>query len=99
MKESGGVLMQFAPNSVDIDKLSSQIADNLEIDNVHHIHLWRLNDHDIHLEAHLDFHKNVTLEESNKLIDKLESQLRKNFGIGHTTFQCEYNRSDNKTII
>ena len=99
IKDSGGVLMQFAPNSVDIDKLSSQITDNLEIDNIHHIHLWRLNDHDIHLEAHLDFHKNVTLEESNKLIDKLESQLRKNFDINHTTFQCEYNRHDNKTII
>ncbi len=99
IKDSGGVLMQFAPNSVDIDKLSSQITDNLEIDNIHHIHLWRLNDHDIHLEAHLDFHKNVTLEESNKLIDKLESQLRKNFDINHTTFQCEYNRHDSKTII
>lgn len=99
IKDSGGVLMQFAPNSVDIDKLSSQITDNLEIDNIHHIHLWRLNDHDIHLEAHLDFHKNVTLEESNKLIDKLESQLHKNFDINHTTFQCEYNRHDSKTII
>ncbi len=99
IKDSSGVLMQFAPNSVDIDKLSSQITDNPEIDNVHHIHLWRLNDHDIHLEAHLDFHKNVTLEESNKLIDKLELQLHKNFDIGHTTFQCEYNRNDNKTII
>ncbi len=99
IKDSGGVLMQFAPNSVDIDKLSSQITDNLEIDNIHHIHLWRLNDHDIHLEAHLDFHKNVTLEELSKLIDKLESQLHKNFDINHTTFQCEYNRHDNKTII
>ncbi len=99
IKDSGGVLMQFAPSSVDIDKLSNQITDNPEIDNIHHIHLWRLNDHDIHLEAHLDFHKNVTLEESNKLIDKLESQLHKNFDIGHTTFQCEYNRHDNKMII
>ncbi len=99
IKDSIGVLMQFVPNSVDVDKLVDFIIKNPEIDNVHHIHLWRLNDHDIHLEAHLDFHQNATLEESNKLIDKLELELHNNFKIEHTTFQCEYNRKDSKTII
>lgn len=70
-----------------------------QISNVHHLHLWRLDDHRIHLEAHLDFNENITLNESTNILDMLEKKLEKLFQISHTTFQCEYKRCDNKEII
>ncbi len=99
IKETTAILMQFAPKEVEIEKLVSVVESLPQIDNIHHLHIWKLDEHNINLEAHLDFNKNVTLSESNRVIDTLEELLNKKFGISHTTFQCEYNRNDKKDII
>ena len=99
IKESSAILMQFTPEGIDMDKVVKTIESEPEIANVHHIHLWRLDDHQIHLEAHLDFVEDVTLSLSNSVIDRLEQRLHDRFDIEHTTFQCEYGREDSKAKI
>ncbi len=99
VKESSAILMQFTPKGIDIDEIVKFIMQEKEVANVHHLHIWKLDDHRIHLEAHLDFNEDVTLSESNKVIDTLEKTLHDTFGIEHTTFQCEYNREDDKSLI
>ena len=61
VKESSAILMQFTPENIDINKLKTTVEAQVEIENIHHIHLWRLNDKEIHLEAHLDFKENLSL--------------------------------------
>ena len=99
VRESIAILMQFAPKEIDLDRVIDVITQEKEIQNVHHIHIWKLDDHRIHLEAHLDFNENITIRESNSVIDTLEHKLHDKFGIEHTTFQCEYERDDNKNQI
>lgn len=99
LKESGGVLMQFAPSNIKLGDVVQTIEEVNEINNVHHIHIWRLDDKRIHLEAHLDFNENLSLLESNKIIDTLENNLYSKYEIEHTTFQCEYKRCDNKELV
>jgi len=99
IRESAGVLMQFAPASVDLHDVETAICADPAIANVHHIHLWRLSDHAIHLEAHLDFHADRPLSEVSKIVEKIEAMLHARFGITHTTFQSEYGRDDNKNLI
>lgn len=97
--ESSAVLMQFAPKSIDMYALVDFIESEEIIENVHHIHLWRLNDKEIHLEAHLDFKENITIEDSNRVVDTLAKKLHKEFSIEHTTFQCEFNHCDDKSLL
>jgi cobalt-zinc-cadmium efflux system protein len=99
IKESTSILMQFSPNNIKLESVIQSIVSLDEIDNTHHIHMWKLDDHKIHLEAHLDFHENLSLEQSNKIIDVIEEKLHKEFEITHTTFQCEYNRHDDKAEV
>ncbi len=99
IKESTAILMQFTPEDIDIDEIIDLIVKENEIKNVHHIHVWKLDDHRIHLEAHLDFNENITIKQSAKTIDTLEKVLHDKFDIEHTTFQCEYNRCDDKMMI
>jgi len=99
IKESGSILMQFTPEGVDIDKIVLIIEKEKEIQNIHHIHVWKLDDNRIHLEAHLDFNEDVVLSVSNQVIQRLEKKLYENFNIEHTTFQCEYARDDIKEKI
>lgn len=99
VKNSTFVLMQFAPESVPLDDVVKTITSVAQIDNVHHLHLWQLDEHNIHLEAHLEFNENILIEDCNGIIDTLEAQLQKTFNISHTTFQCEYKRCDNKNSV
>ena len=99
IKESTSVLMQFTPTHLDVSEIISTIKEIEIIEDVHHLHLWRLNDKQIHLEAHLGFNSNLTLGDSNKVIDALETILKEQYHIGHTTFQCEYRRCQNREDI
>ncbi len=99
VKESSAILMQFSPSEIDVAELIKVIEEEDDIINVHHIHLWKLDDKHIHLEAHLDFKKDLSLSESNAVIDTLELKLHDIFDIQHTTFQCEFQRDDNKNKI
>jgi len=99
VKESSAILMQFTPEGVSIDDIVKAIEEESEIKNVHHIHIWKLNDHQINLEAHLDFNEDISLSESNRVIDRLEKKLHDTFDVEHTTFQCEYAREDSKDVI
>lgn len=99
IKESVFILMQFAPKNINIQNLILDIKQFDKIANMHHVHLWRLDDNTIHLEAHLDFTDNLTLQVVNNLIDKIEKNLHIKYNISHVTLQCEYNRNDNKSII
>jgi len=97
--ESTGVLMQFAPEHIDVGTLETAILADDAIANVHHLHLWRLSDHAVHLEAHLDFARDLSLSEATRRIEALERRLLEGFAITHTTFQCEHGRDDNKNLI
>jgi len=99
VKESGSILMQFTPEGINVDEVVQSIEAEPEIKDVHHIHIWKLDDNHIHLEAHLDFIEDVPLSVSNRVIERLEKKLHDSFDIEHTTFQCEYSRDDDKSII
>ena len=72
-----------------VDEVVRCIEEEPEINDVHHIHL----------EAHLDFNNDVTLSVSNRVMERMEEKLQDMFNIEHMTFQCEYQRDDNKQII
>jgi len=99
VKESSAILMQFTPPEINVDEVVQSIEEEAEIKDVHHIHIWKLDDNHIHLEAHIDFNKDVPLSVSNKIMDRLEKKLHDHFDVEHTTFQCEYDRDDKKEII
>ena len=99
VKESIFVLMQFVPAELHVKDIVDTIQELDAIQNVHHLHIWRLNDKRIHLEAHLGFKENISLLEANSVIDTLEKSLHDKFDIEHVTLQCEYGRCENQELI
>ncbi len=99
LKESIAILMQFSPKDIDLKKLSDEVSNIAGIKNIHHIHIWRLNDHDTFLEAHIDFDSNIHLKEVTSKLEKIEKLLRDKFHISHITLQPEYQRGDDKRLI
>ncbi len=61
LKNSTRVLMLFTPEDIQIDDIVKDIQEIDVIKNVHHVHVWQLNENEIHLEAHIDFTEDITL--------------------------------------
>jgi cobalt-zinc-cadmium efflux system protein len=90
LKESVGILMQFAPHEINQQEVVSVLQEIHEIKSVHHVHLWQLSDHQIYFEAHLVLTENIHVSETNDIAQKAKQLLNSRFGISHTTFQYEY---------
>ncbi len=93
------ILMLFAPDHIIIKDIESEILKLSNIRNIHHVHVWQLNDHTIHFEAHIEFNKDVKLSEFDRSCEIIEQLLAENFGIFHSNLQPEYDRDDNKEFI
>ena len=99
LRESMSILMQFTPKDIDLNEISNEVSKMSGVENIHHIHLWRLNDHDTFLEAHIDFSSNIHLKEVTHKLENIEHLLREHFNISHVTLQPEYKRGDDKSLI
>ncbi|MEH6764254.1 MAG: cation diffusion facilitator family transporter [Aequorivita antarctica] len=99
LKSSYKVLMLFTPDDLNLELINEAICKIPEIKNVHHMHIWQLNEHETHLEAHIDFHEDVTLSQFDAVLTKVEELLYHDFGINHVTIQPEHQKDDPKDII
>ena len=99
LKESFNILMLFTPKEIRIEDVVQEVIKEEKINNIHHIHIWQLNESEIHLEAHIDFNDDLKFSEFNKILKRLESILFEKFKINHFNIQPEYGATDSKAII
>ena len=99
LRESIDILMQSTPNSIKLDEVKAVIEKHPQIRNVHHVHCWQMQDHDILFEAHIEITRDITVSESNRLLSEIEHLLKEQFGITHTTFQIEFGYCDDTEMI
>ena len=99
LKDSTRVLMLFTPNTVQVQHIVNTISSLDDVKNVHHVHLWQLNENQIHLEAHIDFTEDIKLSEFDKILGDIEEELYHKHGINHVNIQPEFGKCDTKHII
>lgn len=99
LKNSFRVLMLFTPSELKLDEITKSVHRFPEIKNIHHIHIWEVNEEEIHLEAHMELKKNISIIEFNEVLEKVEKMMLKEFGINHLTIQPEFEKNDPKDII
>lgn len=97
--ESTKMLMLFAPKGIHIKDIEQCIVKFENVKNLHHVHLWQLNDHDIYIEAHIEFSKDIPLSEWDEICYTIEKQLWEEFKINHSMLQPEFFRDDEKEFI
>lgn len=89
--ESVRIIMQFAPIHINLEEIQKKIKSIHEIENIHHVHVWQLDDKQINFEAHISFNNDLPLSEVNKVLHEIEHILHDDFDINHVTLQPEIN--------
>ncbi len=99
IKETVNILMEASPQEISIEEIQQHVEAFKEVDNIHHIHLWRIADESIHLQFHVDFHHDLQLSNVDEIRKRLERSIEQQFNIFHITIQPEYNSCENKETI
>jgi len=93
------MLMLFTPEEIDVKEIVSTINQLKGVKLLHHVHVWHLNEEELHLEAHLDCSDDMKLSEFNTLLQQIEQILLEKFHINHVNIQPEFQKEDPKEII
>ena len=99
LKDSVRILMQSAPDHLDLPAIKRRVEHLPDVLNIHHIHAWMLTDQEVHLEAHIELNKDLKLSQVNQIQGEIEKYLKRDFQIRHITLQFEFNTNHAPSII
>jgi len=98
-KTSLKIMMQFTPENLDLKRIAKDIEQIDGVKNIHHIHTWQINEHDVMFEAHLDVDKDCRITDFEDIMKKVNAYLKEHYEIEHTTLQPEFSIKDDKKLI
>jgi len=83
------LLMEGTPENLSYDEIKASMEESNDVEDVHHIHIWNLDEHHIAFEAHVVVATNE-LQEVEVIKRKLKEILKDRFRITHSTLEFEY---------
>lgn len=83
------LLMNGAPDNINIQDVIQAMQKEDGVENVHHVHIWRMDEQRNALEAHIVIKESSQLD---PLKEKLKALLDQEFSIGHSTLEFEHKR-------
>jgi cobalt-zinc-cadmium efflux system protein len=88
VKRSAHVLLEGAPEWLDIDVMREHLVANIpEVSTIHHVHVWGMTPQDLMLTMHVAVNTEPT--DPTDIIRRVKAQLREEYGIGHSTIELE----------
>jgi cobalt-zinc-cadmium efflux system protein len=98
VRESVDVVMMSSPSTIDLNEVKSIIESIPEVQNIHHVHVWKMNDADTHFEAHIEV-GNISVCDTTEIQKQIERALQEKYEVHHTTLQFECDKCVTKTIV
>jgi cobalt-zinc-cadmium efflux system protein len=93
LRKTINILMESTPTSIEISEVQQAMAGVSGVLDIHHLHVWRLDEQNILLESHVVIDENdMTQMESIK--SSLKKLLSSNFDIHHSTLEFEFEPCD-----
>ena len=87
IRRSTHILMEGAPDEVDIAELRKTLEDHIEdVRDVHHVHTWHVGPQDIFLTMHATVAPNA---DHSSVLREAKTVLAERYGIHHATIQIE----------
>ncbi|MEO0795182.1 MAG: cation diffusion facilitator family transporter [Verrucomicrobiota bacterium] len=98
VRESLRILMMGVPDNLEIKAIAEAVEGVENVKGIHHVHVWSLNDQNIHLEAHVNIEDRM-VSDTACLADEIEDLLHDKFEITHVTLQFESGRCTDEDLI
>ena len=90
LRETISILMESAPKDFDLDGLTQTLEAMDSVRDVHHVHVWCLDEQRVALEAHVAVEGIAELAALDALKGRIKQRLAEDFGVGHATLELEH---------
>ena len=88
VKRSGHILLEGAPEWLDVDEMQSKIvAGNPEVREIHHVHVWGLTPQHLMLTMHVALQQIES--DTTATVRSIKDLLKTEYGINHSTIEVE----------
>jgi cobalt-zinc-cadmium efflux system protein len=84
------IFLQSFPAAISKDALETSLKAFADVDSVHHLHLWSIDENSHVLTAHILVKRALSIPELGKLKKDIKAFLKNNFGILDTTIEIEF---------
>lgn len=88
IKEAVDILMMSNTSEIDLNEVKKLIEKIDGVINIHHVHIWKLNDNETHFEAHVEV-EDMKVSQTYSIQSVVEKLLHDKYEINHTTLQFE----------
>jgi cobalt-zinc-cadmium efflux system protein len=89
LRDSVNVLLETAPKGMDVDTLKRELSFNIpEIDEIYDLHIWVITTNMYMFSAHIALDRS-NIQDINKIRDRINTWLRQEHGITHTTVEFD----------
>ena len=82
------ILMESAPEGFEFDRMVREIKQLEGVSDVHHVHVWQLDEHQVAVEAHVTVQQR-DLQDIAAIKSRIKEKLRADFGVEHSTLEIE----------
>jgi cobalt-zinc-cadmium efflux system protein len=98
VKEAIDVLLMSTPTDIDLNDVLKTLEAIAGVKNIHHVHVWKMNDSESHFEAHIDV-EDLLVSRTGSIRAEIERCLHDRYDIHHTTLQFECDSCQTKALI
>jgi len=88
LRQTINILMQAVPEGMDIEEIIRTITNVEDVQDIHHVHIWQLDESQSNLEAHIVIDQN-NLEDMPCIKQAIKTVLADSFKIYHSTLEFE----------
>ncbi len=81
------LLMEGTPANINIDEVVASMENIADVQGVHHVHIWQIDEQRSALEAHIVITGNIDMD---VLKTSIKTMLKDNYKIDHSTLEFEY---------
>ncbi len=89
LRETINILMESKPEDIDISELTEMMAGIDKVCDVHHVHVWRLDEQSTLLESHIVIEKE-DVGQMEAIKSSIKQLLHDEFDIHHSTLEFEF---------
>lgn len=89
LRETVAILMESVPEGFPLEEMTRSVREMEHVRDVHHVHVWRLDERRVALEAHVAVEGIEGLGQLDVLRARIKGRLAERFGVGHATLEME----------
>lgn len=89
LRETINILMEAVPDHLDVDEIEATLETIDSVLDVHHMHIWNMDEHQLLLECHVRINKKDAMK-MEQIKEQIKSLLADKYRIAHSTIEFEY---------